>query len=315
MLLGHRLPFTVVCLAAVMGFGGGTARAQDSTSIVAMTECSLHLPPTASSRVAVYAYVHVDSGASDGVRAEAENFLPDVAAAITRELHGTPGVLPRGNSAVGWQWVDGSVRVTAFADGRMTWQTGGAPHGDGATRLLVRALESAVSAGVRIPLYADGSAVMPDSIVFWIKTVHPELDHSGRATPMKFEGTALPVFTLAVPWFEPAHVLPGSPAPHYPDDARSNNAVATVVEDFVVDSGGRIDLSSIHEEWPTNVYPPTGDKLNYWREFVTSVHQVLPSYSFTPARVGGCPVAQRVRQPFQFSLGRVPPFWRDTLPE
>lgn len=284
-----------------MAIGSQAAPAQDTTRIVGATDCTTHLPPGVFSRVAVYAFVHVDSGAGNTVRGEAENFLTDVAAGITRELHGAPGYLPRADSAVDWRRVDGSVKVTAFRDGRFTWQTGGTPRPDGATHLLSRALHAADSAGAAIPLVPDGG-VTPDSITFWIETVHADVDHAGRVTPMKFEGTALPVFSLPVPWFEPATRLPHAGWLHYPVEARDAGAQATVIEQFVVDTAGRVDPSTIHEDWPAGVPPLKGDRERYWREFVASVHTELATLHYAPARLGGCPVRQRVRQSFQFSL-------------
>ncbi|MGH7668054.1 MAG: hypothetical protein ACRENQ_01070 [Gemmatimonadaceae bacterium] len=292
----------ILSSATLLAIGSHAALAQDTTRIVGTTACAAHLPPGVFSRVAVYAFVRVDSGASNTVRGEAENFLTDVAAGITRELHGAPGNLPRADSAVDWRRVDGSVKVTAFHDGRFTWQTGGTPRPDGATHLLSRALHSADSAGAAIPLVADADGVTPDSITFWIKTVHPDVDHAGRVTPMKFEGTALPVFSLPVPWFEPATLPPRSDGPHYPVDARDAGAQATVIELFVVDTVGLVDPSTIHEDWPAGVPPLEGDRGRYWREFVASVHSALATFHYAPAQLGGCPVREFVRQSFQFSL-------------
>ncbi len=300
---GHAMRFTIICSTMFLALGGRLLRAQDSTDIVTMTECAAHLPPSAYFRVAVYAYVHLDSGNGPGTRAGAENFLSDLAEAITRELHGTPGVLPPGDGAVGWQWVDGAIRVTAFRTGRMSWQTGGTPHPEGATQLLARALASADSAGDAIPLVANGDSTPPDSIVFWIKTIHPDIDQAGRATPMKFEGTALPVFSLPVPWFERASILPGEQPPRYPIEARDRGVAATVIEQFTVDKTGRVLPATIREVWPAGVPPLTGDRGRYWREFVASAHTALLADHFAPARIGGCVVSERVQQPFKFTIG------------
>lgn len=304
MLPGHRRLCTLILLSALLAPGGQSLRAQDSTSIVAMTACTDHLPPSVFNRVAVYAYVHVDPGANKDVRWAGENFLPDVAAAVARLLRAPTGALPAADSAVDWRWVNGSIRVIAFRDGRMTWYPGPAPHSDGATHLLARALASADSAGARIPLLADGDHAAPDSIVFWIKTKHADVDLAGHGTAMKFEGTALPIFSLPVPSFEPSRLPRGSPYPHYPEDARDDGIEATVIEEYIVDTTGRVVPESIHEVEGVLVPPQGKDRDRRLSEFVAAIRTVLDEFRFTPALLGGCVVSEHVRQPFQFSLGR-----------
>jgi hypothetical protein len=295
-------PAAVFVAGALVGGIGGSAHAQDSTRIVSETACVAHLPPSVFTRVAVYAYVHVDSGVSRSVRFEAEDFLPDVAAAVTRMLHGTPNVVPRGDSAVSWRGLDATVNVTAYRNGHFSWRVRGSPRTDGVAPLLERALQSAASAGATIPLVADDAGVTPDSIMFSIETAHPTVDRGGHVSPMTAEGASIPIFSLPVPWSDPVSLKPGNRPPKFPYDARDHGAVATVVEMFVVDSTGHVDPSTIHEKWPANTPAPQGDRGRYWREFVSAVHEALASFRYTPASLGGCPVAQVVSQPFQFSL-------------
>ena len=257
MLPGHRRLCTLILLSALLAPGGQSLRAQDSTSIVAMTACTDHLPPSVFNRVAVYAYVRVDPGANKDVRWAGENFLPDVAAAVARLLRAPTGALP-----------------------------------------------AADSAGARIPLLADGDHAAPDSIVFWIKTKHADVDLAGHGTPMKFEGTALPIFSLPVPSFEPSRLPRGSPYPHYPEDARDDGIEATVIEEYIVDTTGRVVPESIHEVEGVLVPPQGKNRDRRLSEFVAAIRTVLDEFRFTPALLGGCVVSEHVRQPFQFSLGR-----------
>jgi hypothetical protein len=64
------------------------------------------------------------------------------------------------------------------------------------------------------------------------------------------------------------------------------------VAEFVVDSTGRVrpgSLVLVEASHP---------------QFASSVRRVVPAYRFTPARVQGRRVAQRVRVPFEFEMGR-----------
>lgn len=295
---------TLVCLLTLLAVGGRSLCAQDSTSVVAWTTCTDHLPPSVFNRVTVFAYVHVDQGANRDVRFAAENFLPDVAAAVARLLRAPAGALPNADSIVDWRWADGSIRVTAFGDGRMTWQTGAAPHPDGATQLLARALASADSAGARVQLFAVGGKAPPDSIVFWIKTGHPTVSDAGEVTPPKIEGAAIPVFTRSIPWEDYADLNPGMRPPEYPEAALENGAEASVIVEFVIDTSGRVRQSTVREKWPAHIPPLKGELGPYWGEFVRAVHDALLGYRYFPARLGGCPVSQLVTQRFGFTIGR-----------
>lgn len=114
---------------------------------------------------------------------------------------------------------------------------------------------------------------------------------------------AFPVFTLMVPPETPAELIGGG-LPQYPPLPRMAGAIAIVTTEFFVDSAGRAMPSTFKEIWGPKDKRPTGKLLEYYDAFVSSIKRWLPSATFAPARVGGCPVPQLVSQPFTFTIGQ-----------
>ena len=83
---------------------------------------------------------------------------------------------------------------------------------------------------------------------------------------------------------------PGSPAPKYPQALRDAHVQGEVLAQFVVDTRGRVEPSSIE----ILRSPHAG--------LTESVLDVLPKMKFVPAQLGRRRVRQLVVQPFQFHL-------------
>lgn len=81
-----------------------------------------------------------------------------------------------------------------------------------------------------------------------------------------------------------------NPSPLYPEMLRTAGMTGRVVAEFVVDSTGRVRAGSL-------VIVESTHEL-----FTSSVRRTVPSFRFTPARVQGHRVAQRVRVPFEFEV-------------
>jgi periplasmic protein TonB len=84
----------------------------------------------------------------------------------------------------------------------------------------------------------------------------------------------------------------GNPNPRYPDFLRTANVEGEVLAQFVVDTTGRAEMSSL------KILKSTHDM------FANSVRSVLPQWRFLPAEVGGRKVRQLVQMPFNFTLSR-----------
>jgi periplasmic protein TonB len=89
---------------------------------------------------------------------------------------------------------------------------------------------------------------------------------------------------------KPVLQRPGNPHAQYPDDMRSRGRIGDVVVQFVVDTTGRVDMTSVEIIKSTDA------------SFSTSVKAVLPEMRFFPAETGGHRVRQMVQQSFRFAL-------------
>ena len=90
----------------------------------------------------------------------------------------------------------------------------------------------------------------------------------------------------------PVAVLPGTPGPSYPEMLRSAGIEGQVLAQFVVDSTGRVDLSTfsvLDSQHPL---------------FVAAVRSALARMRFLPAEARGARVAQLVQQSFHFTVRR-----------
>ncbi len=110
--------------------------------------------------------------------------------------------------------------------------------------------------------------------------------------------TSIPFYRLTYPaYFEyetdkPALSVPGNPFPSYPSTLRALRIEGEVLAQFMVDTMGRPDMSTVRILDPQHTY----------REFAESVIETLPKMRFTPAERRGCKVKQLVQLPFAFEL-------------
>jgi TonB family protein len=86
----------------------------------------------------------------------------------------------------------------------------------------------------------------------------------------------------------------GTVAPSYPRDMQARQIEGYVAVRFVVDTNGRVDLSTVQVVLASRP------------EFTQSVRQALPGMRFRPARMGTTPVRQLAEQMFRFQLPKVP---------
>ena len=89
---------------------------------------------------------------------------------------------------------------------------------------------------------------------------------------------------------QPATPVPGSATPAYPDILRQAGVEGEALVTFVVDTSGRVDISTF------KVVRSTHD------QFAAAVRIALPRLRFIPATVGDRKVRQLVQQPFSFAI-------------
>ena len=139
--------------------------------------------------------------------------------------------------------------------------------------------------------------VIPD--VDLTKKATDEADFSGKGVAGgtgKGVGSGPPVDSNQ-PFFEfqvekPVVPAPNSPTPRYPDILRSAGVEGEVMAQFVVDTTGRVEMSTF------KVLRTTHDL------FAAAVRQALPTMRFIAAEVGGRKVKQLVQQPYVFNIAK-----------
>lgn len=85
---------------------------------------------------------------------------------------------------------------------------------------------------------------------------------------------------------------PLSAAPTYPGELMKKGVEGYAAMRFVVDSTGRVDMSTVRILETTHI------------EFATAVRTAMPGMKFTPARLGNQPVRQLAEQIFAFRIQR-----------
>jgi protein TonB len=83
---------------------------------------------------------------------------------------------------------------------------------------------------------------------------------------------------------------PNSATPSYPDILRQAGVEGEALVSFVVDTTGRVDLSSFTVVRTTHEL------------FAKAVKDALPRMRFIPAEIGDRKVKQLVQQPFSFAI-------------
>lgn len=96
------------------------------------------------------------------------------------------------------------------------------------------------------------------------------------------------------PYFEfqvekPVSPKPGNPHPRLPSDARARASGGIVTAQFVVDTTGKVDMSTFQ------IVSASNDA------FTPAVREVLPTMRYYPAEIAGKKVPQLVEQPFRFA--------------
>jgi TonB family protein len=87
-----------------------------------------------------------------------------------------------------------------------------------------------------------------------------------------------------------AQALPNNPGPRYPPELATEHVGGHVMVDMVIDTTGNADVSTIHIRSSTD------------QAFTDAVREVIPRMKFSPARLHGRPVPQRVVMPFDFAV-------------
>lgn len=276
------------------------AQSFEGTSWTEKSSCVGHLPPSAFTRVAVSAYVDLRDSVSVVFAQTADNFMQDLVTTTQRQLGMTGNKLPVGEPAVNWRSNDKSLHLVAYKDGRIVVVDRDSIRTGTAAWLAARALDSMSTLG-DLEWSADTAR---DSVRFDIAFVRPVLDSAGHVEMPRHRRAALPVFSVLAPWERRVAAKPGQRAPRYPDEERHEGYEATILLQFIVDTTGHAEPSTVHDLWPKEKPRPTGHDLDAYQSFLDETKRALLEIEFYPAKIGGCSVKQLVQMPFNFVLRR-----------
>jgi len=224
-------------------------------------------------------------------------FVQSVSQRMRSRLGGSGSDLPRSEPTITWRDAasHAALRVIVHREGAPTFTLVNTTSPSKADLLLLRVATDAQAAG-------DGvywpSTTRGDSAEYTIGFALPSF---GQVFPMQLVRTIFPTFLVLFPPFTPT-VSTSTTAPADPFAGTNSAASAKVVTSFEVDSTGHVVPSTIAEVWPAGKQHPTGTELDTYRSFLNSVIQWLPTATFEPARIGGCPVSQFMRLPITFGV-------------
>lgn len=234
----------------------------------------------------------------------ADNFTQLVVERVWLLLKAQPNVLPRGEPGVTWRGLTGVI-VTASRDGKIHVRSAQrqdsavSPRLSSGAALLMNAV-SALRDDGEVVSWPDGVAA--DSFSFNIELVSPVIDRSGK-TSMPPTRVAVPLFSVVAPWEEQARgTHPGTMS--YPAENQRAGVSGNANMQFVVDTNGRADRSTIHDMWPATRPRLTGSSHDYYAAFVKAARRAIETAQFVPATIGGCRVRQLIQEPFTFDIRR-----------
>jgi hypothetical protein len=232
------------------------------------------------------------------VAVQADLMAQDVASQVVALLGGTEDKLPVADRLMTWRSLPAQLLVTIHPDGSATRRGVGAWRDTTATSLLVRAFDAA---------RANGAArfIVPDNISSRPVVVRLVLDMElyapgGQTKPPATARPGFAAFLMPYATESPAYPRRNNPRPRYPVGAEMSRMGGYVLMRFIVDTLGRAASASIHDLWPSDKPRLTGYLATYYDGFVSAVKAVLPTWRFSPALLGSCPVRQVVDLPIAF---------------
>lgn len=269
---------------------------------IELDACLYKIPASAFKRVPVLLEATADS-TSRSILPAADLFAQSVAFKMRELAGGTDAALPEADAAIWWATLWGEVLVSVRRNGPVTWRVpdwslGADTIPRSALSILRKSIEAVVATGESIVM-PEGAG---DSAVFGLSLVHPLIMKGGKVIPVKAR-QATPVFTISMPWEQPAEVLK-LPDLEYSTFAYRTGATATVRLSFMVDKAGRPDPASVKEVFLPGEKRPVGEDRIYADTFIRIVKRALPTAKFAPAVIGGCELNQVVQQVFDFRWGK-----------
>jgi hypothetical protein len=264
------------------------------------TGCLAAIPADRMQSVPVFLHAFMHGDPKNLLQPQADLMAQNVAIEMRRLLGETGSSVPSADSSFVWYSVPTELTLMSHRNGDLIARPI-EPAGDyGATLMLVRAFEAARATSGTLIIYPDD--FVGDSAAIDL-TLSPagvdDIQHRLRPGETIRE---FMVFTLMEPQQSPALPLPNQRPPSYPAENERSRVEGSVLMQFVVDTTGFVDGSTIHELWPVGEPRLRGDPASAHEAFVRSTTAWLRNFRFSPMRIGTCAVRQRVQFPLEFKV-------------
>lgn len=300
------LGYAVLLATAPAALGAqGSSTAHDSAP-----SCLMSIPDSALRRVGVFVQAElIDSAAHQPILPGIDLLTQEVASRVRALLGAGPDSVPNGEPAVTWRGLDARLLVVVHRNGQMTSKVStpefpsSIPDNmadSAAAHLLARALAALYAEEGYFVAWPAGFRA--DSVAFHLAVHRPSVDIRGVVTPVRAR-QGFPLFYVGVPTEESVTVKQG-PVVKYPAGFPAKGVTGELVMLFVIDTTGRVDMSTVKDYWPPGRPRLTGKMAEYYEGFQQAIVRALPDTRYEPARIGGCKVRQLVQQPYGFGLNR-----------
>ena len=230
----------------------------------------------------------------------------EVAARVRTSLGG-PDVLAAGDSLVAAVPRGSSpprssiagVRIVAHRGGGFRWTPLSLPDAP-TTALLERALAAANRDSA---LFITPDAFRSDSVILTLDYRYGVESHAGAVHARAYGPASLVAFSLRATPDDQVDFMAPIAFSRF-DEPPSTGTPATVNLQFVVDTTGRADASTIRDVWVSDKPRPTGALGRSYSEFVQTATNAVTRATFHPAVIGGCKMPHLVEVPFTFRVTR-----------
>jgi hypothetical protein len=300
----HRsISLSIGCLALLAGTST-VARAQEINAPDSASICLLNIPDSTLRPVPVYAQAKLVDSTDRPILPGIDLLMQEVAGRVRASLGASADQLPSGAPAVTWRALDGTLDVVVHRDGNVSSAVRKSEDFNRAdttaAQLLERALGAVAADGHYFMIWPEG--IEHDSVAFRIAMHYPMVSGQGVVGTLSLR-QGFPLFFVPVPKEEPVEVE-RQPKVDYPVWLIDRRVTGGLLLQFIVDTTGLADLSTVKDLWPSSRPRPSGQTRQYYESFRRAIVRALPDARFKPARIGGCKVRQLVQMPFGFDLAR-----------
>jgi hypothetical protein len=257
------------------------------------------IAPSEMERQPVYLDARMAPGTSSVLITEAELLASDVATTMDAMLKTPNSPLASLAANMKYYSVPAELIVVARRRGEMSWRGVSLSGDSSAYAILAIALDSARHDGSAVMLWPEG--LTDDSLVIRLTLLprdvrDPPVALPGEKAPRSFLAFALPRPRITPPTrlSEQFEYMSG---PHI---AHSERVSGVANLSFVIDTSGRVDMSTFHDVWPADKPRLTGTYGAYYEQLLGRMKAFEANASFSAGKIGSCKIPVVVHETFTF---------------